>query len=122
MISCQNNDEETFPWLLQERLPGYEVVNFGFGAYGAVQSLLQFKEALKGKNKPKAVILAYLCAQDDWSTYSRNRRKLAASVHHGDPFVVPYARLDRDGTLRYAAEKKIRLVHDADLVSLLAQA
>jgi hypothetical protein len=99
------NDEETFPWLLQERLPDYEVVNFGLGAYGAVQSLMQFKEALKGKSRPKAVILAYLCAQDDWSTYSRNRMKLTASVHRGDPPVAPYARLDRDGSLRYAAAK-----------------
>lgn len=99
------NDEETFPWLLQEGLPGYEVVNFGLGGYGALQSLMQLQEALRGKSRPKAVILAYLCAQDDWSTSSRNHRKTVAAVHRGDPPVLPYARLERDGTLRYASAR-----------------
>jgi hypothetical protein len=34
------NDWETFPWLLQEGLPEYRVVNFGVGGYGTLQSLV----------------------------------------------------------------------------------
>jgi len=38
--------KKTFPWLLQERFPQYEVVNFGLNGYSTVQSLIQLREAL----------------------------------------------------------------------------
>ena len=94
------NDEETYPWLLQERFPEYEVVNFGVPGYGTIQSLLQFKSALEDAT-PQIAILAYASFQDERNTYIRDRRKTTARWNKLGPLVQPYARLDNEGKLRY---------------------
>jgi hypothetical protein len=93
-------DEETFPWLLQERFPDYEVTNFGVGGYGTIHSLLQFREALKSKT-PKVVVLAYAGFHDERNTFSRFRRKSVASANKLGPLIQPYARLNDDEQLQY---------------------
>lgn len=93
------NDEETYPWLLQERFPGQEVVNFGVSGYGEVQSLLQFREALQRKT-PKIAILAYSSIHDDRNTFSRNYRKATIPWDNLGPRIQPYARLDSKGGLQ----------------------
>jgi hypothetical protein len=40
------NDQDTYPWLLQARLPQYVVVNYGVEGYGTLHALLQLREAL----------------------------------------------------------------------------
>jgi hypothetical protein len=98
------SDEETFPWLLQERFPEYEVVNFGMDGYGTTHSAMQFREALKSKS-PKVVILAYAGFHDLRNTLSRVRRKSMAPYNKLDaPPVHPVARLE-NGVLRYSVEK-----------------
>ena len=95
------NDEQTYPWLLQERFPEYEVVNFGVSGYGTIHSLLQFRDALKLK-RPKVAVLAYADAHDGRNTFLRYRRKEIAPWNQLGPLIQPYARLDGDGKLRYA--------------------
>ncbi|MEL6255440.1 MAG: hypothetical protein AAFR87_25765, partial [Bacteroidota bacterium] len=51
------NDEDSFPYLLQEAFPTYRVKNFGVPGFGSVQSYLQLKAELKKGNRPKIVIL-----------------------------------------------------------------
>jgi hypothetical protein len=97
------NDEETYSWRLQERLPQYEIVNFGVGGYGTIHSLLQFREALKLRT-PKAVVLAYASFHDHRNTFLRSRRKQFAPWNKLGPLVQPYARLDERGYLRYLVE------------------
>ncbi len=94
------NDEETYPWLLQERFPESEIVNFGVGGYGTIHSLLQFRDALRIKS-PKVAVLAYGDFQDDRNTFLRRRRKAVAAVNNLGPLVQPYARLDAQGGLQY---------------------
>lgn len=53
------NDEETFAWKLQEKLPQHRVVNFGVPGFGTVQTLLQLKTALSRDSSPEAVILNF---------------------------------------------------------------
>jgi hypothetical protein len=110
IFGCSNtygwslSDEETFPWLLQERFPEYEIVNFGRKAYGTVHSAMQFREALTDKT-PKVVILAYAGFHDLRNTLSRVRRKSMTPYHKLDaPPVHPIARLE-NGVLRYSVEK-----------------
>lgn len=109
IFGCSNtygwslSDEETFPWLLQERFPDYEVVNFGTKAYGTVHSAMQLREALKSK-APEVVILAYAEFHDRRNTLSRLRRKAMAPNHKlATPPVHPNARLE-NGELRYSVE------------------
>ena len=95
------NDEETYPWLLQERFPEYDVVNFGVSGYGTIHSMLQFREALKTKT-PKVAILAYAGFHDERNTFSRTRRKRVVPWNRLGPLVQPYAQLDRKGKLQYS--------------------
>lgn len=68
------NDEETYPWVLQQRLPDYQVVNFGVSGYGTLHSLMQFREALRTRDKPKAAVVAYGFLHDRRNTFLRARR------------------------------------------------
>lgn len=94
------NDNETYPWLLQERFPEYNVVNFGVSGYGTIHSLIQFKEALKTKT-PKVVVLAYANLHGIRNTFSRARRKNVSRWNKLGPLIQPYARLNFDGELQY---------------------
>ncbi|WP_417910838.1 SGNH/GDSL hydrolase family protein [Candidatus Electronema sp. PJ] len=94
------NDEQTYPWQLQERLPKYEIVNFGFNGYGTIHSLIQFRDALTAKT-PEIAVLAYANIHDERNTFLRNRRKAVAPWNRLGPLVQPYARLNSDRTLQY---------------------
>ncbi len=93
------DDDETYAWLLQERFPEYEVVNFGTSGYGTLHSLIQFKDAL-AHQKPKIAILAYASFHDSRNTFLRKRQKAVATWNSLGPLVQPYARLDSDGILQ----------------------
>ena len=93
-------DYETYPWLLQQRFPEYEVVNFGVGGYGSIHSLIQFREALQVKT-PRVAVLAYANFHDERNTFSRQRRKWVVAGRALGPIVQPYARLDGSGKLQY---------------------
>jgi len=95
------NDEETYPWVLQERLPIYEVVNYGVGGYGTIHALLQLREALRTRPPPVVAVYAYAAFHDERNTFIRQRRKGVALWNKLGPLVQPYARLDRTGHLRY---------------------
>jgi hypothetical protein len=94
------SDEETYPWLLQERFPEYEIVNFGVGGYGTIHSLLQFRDALELKT-PRVAVLAYANFQDERNTFLRQRRKYVVAGRNLGPVAQPYARLDDQGKLQY---------------------
>lgn len=50
------NDEESYPWLLQERFPEYRVRNFAVGAYSLYQMLLRLEHELE-RTRPAAVVV-----------------------------------------------------------------
>jgi hypothetical protein len=96
------NDDETYPWLLQQQLPDYEVVNFGVSGYGTLQSLIQFQEALEKRPRPKLVIIAYASFHDQRNTLLRLRSKQMVPWNKLGPLVQPYATVDEHGNLNYA--------------------
>ncbi|MFC2163346.1 hypothetical protein ACFLRF_06670 [Candidatus Altiarchaeota archaeon] len=65
------NDDETYPWLLNSRLKGWDVINFGVPAYGTLQSLIQLENELGSGAMPDAVILTYASFHDARNVYSR---------------------------------------------------
>lgn len=93
------NDEETYPWLVQERLPAYEVLNFGVGGYGTLQSFLQFREALERGPAPKVAVLAYASFHDARNTLNRYRMKGITLTGERGGLRLPCARIDPDGGL-----------------------
>jgi len=86
--------------MLQEKLPDYRVVNFVVPGYSTVQSLIQFKTALKGGQKPEIAVVAYALFHDQRNTLPRWRRKVVASSNKLGEVALPYARLDAGGRLR----------------------
>ncbi len=93
------NDEQTYPWLLQQDFPDYDVRNFGCSGYGTLHSLIQLREALATGRAPKVVVLAYASFHDARNTFLRKRRKNVAPWNSLGPLVQPYASLDKDGKL-----------------------
>jgi hypothetical protein len=53
------NDEDTVPWLLQGRLPQYEVVNWSLTKYSTVHALLQLQQARTQIAPEDVVVLTY---------------------------------------------------------------
>ncbi len=90
------NDDETYPWIVQEKLPEYEVVNFGVGAYSTLQSLIQLEETLEETPRPRVAlaVLAYAAFHDERNVSSRSWRQRV-----GGGRSRPFARFGRDGKL-----------------------
>jgi hypothetical protein len=93
------DDDETFPWVLQESFPEFEVVNFGVSGYGTLISLLQFEEALARGRRPRIAVIAYATFHDMRNTFLRRHRKGLVQGNRLGPLVLPYARLDAEGQL-----------------------
>lgn len=53
------DDEESLPWLLQSRLPDYEVVNLTLTSYSTIQALLQLREIAPPVGPNDIVVLVY---------------------------------------------------------------
>jgi hypothetical protein len=53
------NDEETYAWKLQERIPSLQVLNFGTGAYGSYQSLLLLEQVLPVLTRATLVLYGF---------------------------------------------------------------
>lgn len=94
------NDEDTYPWLLQQRLQDYKIVNFGVGGYGTIHSLLQYREALELK-RPRLAILAYAGFHDERNTLARTWRKAAIPNSQLESLKLPYALSTDDGGVQY---------------------
>jgi hypothetical protein len=52
------NDEDTWPWLLQEQLPEYQVLNAGVMGYGTDQALLAAERQIR-RHPAQAVVLGF---------------------------------------------------------------
>jgi hypothetical protein len=53
------NDQETFPWLLQQRYPEYDVKNYAIAGYGNVHALLQLRDELAHGRTPLIAVFVY---------------------------------------------------------------
>jgi hypothetical protein len=54
-----NEDEETFAWLLQQRLTDYSVINFAQNGYGNVHALIQLRRLSQTLKSDDIVLLIY---------------------------------------------------------------
>jgi hypothetical protein len=53
------NDEETVPWQIQARLPGYEVVNLSLTSYSTVHALLQLRQIEPHIHSEDVIVIGY---------------------------------------------------------------
>lgn len=92
-------DNQTYPWLLQEKLPDYDVLNFGVNGYGVVQSYFQFKKFMRELPKPRIVVFNYAYFHDERNTFLRSWKKSIVPYNKLGPISPPYARFDKNGCL-----------------------
>jgi hypothetical protein len=94
------NDADAYPWLLQEQLPQYRVVNFGVDGYSNVQGLVQLEESLAQGRVPQVVIAAYGSLHDTRNICSRLYRKAVIPHNRLGELLLPCGRLDNHGNLQ----------------------
>jgi hypothetical protein len=68
------NDEETYPFLLQQKLPEYDVFNYSIPGHGTVQAYLRLKQKLQEGKRPRMVILNYATFHEERNVLSRSYR------------------------------------------------
>ena len=54
-----NNDEQTMPWLLQQKFPQYKVLNLAQNGYGITHAVVQFERMKDSIKKEDVIILPY---------------------------------------------------------------
>lgn len=93
------SDTETYPWLLQQAYPTYQIVNFGVPGFGTLQSYLQYKQALDDNCAPDMVILAYAGFHDMRNVGARMWHKTLAPYNQLGPMELPVANLPYDAPM-----------------------
>ncbi len=98
------DDEETMPWLLQTRLPDYQVINLTMTSYSSVQALLQLQQLDPPPGPDDIVVLEYQCITNPFTV---GDAELLHPLQHGYELQlgdaamrqmdVPYAVLDGGG-------------------------
>ncbi len=104
------NDEETFSFLLQKKIPNYKINNYGVGGYGTYQSYLLLEDIIDKKNNIKHVIYFYIYFHEDRNignfSWVKSLTKFSRRGHSN----FPYAKLDKNGNLvKYPPIKYIEL-------------
>jgi hypothetical protein len=70
------DDDATYSWLIQQKHPEIEVVNFGVGGYSTLQSLIELEETLAaGVKPPRVAVIAYSSFHDGRNALLRGNRK-----------------------------------------------
>ena len=100
------NNNETFPWLIQERFPEYHIENFGIGGHGILQALLQLKQELAINHKPKLIFLCYASFHDERNVLLSSWRKSLSPNQKLGKLSPPYARVS-EGKLKIDYAEKL---------------
>lgn len=101
------DDEDTFAWLLQTRLPDYEVRNLSMTSYSTVHALLQLKQLVPQAGPDDIVVLVYHPITNDFNVASHVVLKPMVDgfeVQLGDSadmraMTFPFAAIDSQGGL-----------------------
>jgi hypothetical protein len=101
------DDEETVAWLLQNRLPDYEVVNLSVSSYSTIQALLQLQRIEPKVGKDDIVLLIYHPITNEFNVESSQVFKAIMNgfeMQLGDrermhDMSIPYGALDEHGAL-----------------------
>ena len=93
------DDQETFPWFFQKKLPNLKVKNYGVGGYGTYQSFLLLEEILKKKNNIKIIIYSYIKAHPSRNIGDASWLSYLNKYSRRGHLSLPYVELDKNGNL-----------------------
>lgn len=94
------NDEESFPFQLQQRIPENQIINFGIPGQGIYQNLLALERELPKGRSPRTIVLAYADFHDERNVLSKNFAGVLARFNRLGPLKMPFVRLGEDGSLK----------------------
>jgi len=112
------DDEETVAWLLQTRLPNYDVLNLSISSYSTIQTLLQLQQLEPQVGKNDILLLMYHPITNEFNVESSevlDAIMKGFEMQLGDPsrmrdMNIPYGTLDDHGALvirrKSAAERR----------------
>jgi len=101
------DDEQTIPWLMQTRLPNYEVVNLSVSSYSTIQALLQLRQMAPAVGKGDIVLLVYHPVSNGFNVESLavlETIRTGFELQLGDPAQmrhanIPFGTIDDRGAL-----------------------
>ncbi|MEM9821603.1 MAG: SGNH/GDSL hydrolase family protein [Bacteroidota bacterium] len=94
------NDEDTFSWLLQKKMPEHRIVNWGVNGYGTLHFYLQLKSALEEGRRPQAVVINHAHFHHERNFFSYNHRISVSRWNFLGRLNQPYACLTRNRQLQ----------------------
>lgn len=98
------NDEEAYPWLMQEALPQFTIRNFAVDGYGTYHAYLQLEQLLNRGEAPRAVVLAYGGFHDQRNVNDRHWKKALAGRDIAEGIQFPYYRYTENGNTEVGVE------------------
>ena len=93
------DDQETFAWLLQKKLPNFKVKNYGVAGYGTYQSYLLLEEILKKKNNIQYIIYFFMDHHEIRNVGDTGWLSHITKYSKRDTLYLPYAQLDKNQNL-----------------------
>jgi len=87
------DDKETYPHILQDSMPRFNVRNFGMNGYGNLHYLIQLKRYLEWKQTPKYAIFNYIPFHMDRNVASSSWLKLL-NTQYEDSYKYPRGTVD----------------------------
>lgn len=92
------NDNDAFPWILQEKLKDYKIRNFSDNGFGNVHALLQIQNSIEQGLKPVAAVFCYAHFHKERNVAAPSRMR-NYSVFNNPELHHPKATLESGGEL-----------------------
>ena len=114
------SDNETIPWKVQKLLPLLDIRNYGVGAYGTIQTLLNMKLLLKKRILNKRHIIYAFCEFHELRNVLDPSNLSAISKYSPSGNIkVPYASLDSSGNLQMHKPEGYPMFYGRETFSLV---
>jgi hypothetical protein len=99
------NDDQNFPWLLQQAIPQYRIRNFGMDGYSTLHAWLLLQNLVADGKRPAAVILAHGAFHEQRNTANRYWHKALHGQQIAEDIRYPFLRFDENDSLRLQYSK-----------------
>jgi hypothetical protein len=94
------SDNETYPWLIQQRFPDLNVLNYGTGGFGTYQSLLLAQRVLQqAEESVTLVVYGLIELHEERNVYNPKWVRLLAANSSNENTSAPYCELGSSATL-----------------------
>ena len=101
------NDEQTIPWLIQERLPNFDVVNLSLSSYSPVHALLQLQQVSPRLGPDDIVVVDYHDVTNQFAVMSADVLK---DLRKGFEFELGDAARMREAKMPYGSLEEGKLI------------